>query len=347
MAVFAVVMAGFLGLAVDVGRMYIAKNEAQAYADAAAIAAALRLDGTAAGVTAAQAAASSVNNQWNFNTTAFTGTTVEVATALEGPWTSAGSPPSPATNYTYARVTASAAMALYFLPVVQGFTGGSLTLTSTVKAQAVAAQLPQTTFHTGAFPFSPLAFDGATGGSNVSAPWGFVAGQQYTIRYESSGKTECAGDTADSNHIKIGSSRGYWGSSGSAATASAEVEGLTQEETLTVGQVLPGVGGAKTSIADAIEARVDQDGDTTDATYAAYIANPAENGQRIVVMPIDSEVNGTVLGFGTFLLTAADSYDHEGSANWCAIYIGMANVANSTHSGASSTPGPYQVKLVQ
>jgi type II secretory pathway pseudopilin PulG len=40
MGVTAVVVAGILGLAMDVGRTYITKNEAQAFADAAALAAA-------------------------------------------------------------------------------------------------------------------------------------------------------------------------------------------------------------------------------------------------------------------------------------------------------------------
>jgi hypothetical protein len=107
------------------------------------------------------------------------------------------------------------------------------------------------------------------------------------------------------------------------------------------------VGGAKTSVADAIVNRVDQDGDRTDDTYAAYVANPAHNGQRVITMPIQSEVNGTVLGFGTFLLLDDGSYDHTGNSNWCAIYIGGANIVNSGGTGASSTPGAYKVQLVQ
>jgi hypothetical protein len=345
MAVCSAIVIGFLGLAVDVGRMYITKNEAQAYADAGALAAAGVMDGTTAGVTAAQAAATSVGNQWNFRTSDFSGTTVEVATSPSGPWVSTNSPPSPATNYTYVRVTPQVSLPLYFAPLITAFAGSSV-YTANVQALSVAAQQPQTTFNTGAFPFSPIAFDGPTGGSNTTSPWGFVAGQEYTMRYESSGKSECAGDMADSNHIKIGSARGFWGNN-SAAVASEQIEGLTQESTITVGEVLPGVGGAKTSVASAIDFRIAQDGDTTDTTYASYEANPSHNGQRVVVMPIQSEVDNTILGFGTFLLTPAGTYDHKGNANWCAIFIGAANIVGSGNTGASSNPGPYQVKLVQ
>jgi hypothetical protein len=319
MAVSAVVIVGFLGLAVDVGRIYIAKNEAQTFVDAGALAAVLKLDGTAAGVTNAQTAATSLGNQWNFANSAFSGTTVEVSTSSAGPWTSASTPPNPATNYTYLRVTATLSENLYFMPVVMAWAGTSQT-SSTVKAMAVAAQLPQTTFNTGAFPFSPIAFDGPSGGNQVGPSWGFVAGQEYTTRYAANGKSECLGDAGDVNHRKAAEDRGFWGAN-SAATASAEIEGLTQEESVTVGAPIPAAGGAKTSVAAAIDYRIAADGDTTDTTYAAYLANPAHNGQRVIVMPIQSEVApNDVLGFGTFFLMAAGSYDHSGNVNWCAIY---------------------------
>ena len=347
MAVSAVVVFGCLGLAVDLGRVYIAKNEAQAYTDAAALAGALALNGTSAGVTAAQTAVTSNATRWNFSTSSFSGTTVEVATSSAGPWTDANSPPSPATNYTYLRVTASVPVPLYFMPVVSAFANStSPALSTTVAAKSVAAQLPQNTFNEGAFPFSPIAFDGPTGGSKTTAPWGFVAGQQYTIRYAGDGKSECAGDGADSNHIKIGSSRGFWGDN-STSVIGQQVQGDLQEESLTLGEVLPGVGGAKTSASSDIVNRINQDGNTTDDTYAAYLANTNHNGRRVVVMPIQSEVDGTVLGFGTFFLLDNGAYGHSGNSNWCAIYIGKANVTDSSGPGGSSTPGAYQVKLVQ
>ncbi len=127
-----------------------------------------------------------------------------------------------------------------------------------------------------------------------------------------------------------------------------QITGSLQEESLTIGQVLPGVGGAKTSISGApdLVARIDQDGDTTDDTYASYEANPLHNGRRIVYMPIQSEVDGTVLGFATFLLMDDGAYDHTGNADWCAIFIGPG-VPDGLGSGGSSNAGVYQVKLVQ
>ena len=68
---------GMAGLAFDVGRMYITKNEAQSYADSAALYAAQQLNGTSAGLAAADTAVSSSTLKWGFAITAFTGTTTE------------------------------------------------------------------------------------------------------------------------------------------------------------------------------------------------------------------------------------------------------------------------------
>src|SRR2546425_12869943 len=73
----AVMIFGMAGLAVDIGRMYITKNEAQSYADSAALYAALQLDGKQDGVTNADTAVSNNVNKWNFGTSSFSGTTVE------------------------------------------------------------------------------------------------------------------------------------------------------------------------------------------------------------------------------------------------------------------------------
>jgi len=50
----AIVLLGAVGLAVDLGRMYIVKGEAQTFADSAALAAVLELDSTSAGITRAR-----------------------------------------------------------------------------------------------------------------------------------------------------------------------------------------------------------------------------------------------------------------------------------------------------
>src|SRR3954449_13609993 len=87
------------GLAIDLGRMFIAKNEAQAFCDASAMGAAGALDGTTAGITRARALVTSSSNRWNLGTATFTNAAVTFATAPAGPYLSN---PSPASGYTYA-----------------------------------------------------------------------------------------------------------------------------------------------------------------------------------------------------------------------------------------------------
>ena len=68
---------GMIGLAFDIGRVYVAKNEAQIFTDAAALTAAMKLDGTATGVANARAAVAKLPGRWNFGTAKFEGLRVE------------------------------------------------------------------------------------------------------------------------------------------------------------------------------------------------------------------------------------------------------------------------------
>ena len=77
MSVTLLVLLAMLGLAFDVGRIYIAKNEAQVYCDAAAMAAASKLDGTEAGLKRAREAALGITTRWNLGTQEFRNVTVE------------------------------------------------------------------------------------------------------------------------------------------------------------------------------------------------------------------------------------------------------------------------------
>ena len=109
MAIAAIALIGVLGLAVDVGRMFIAKNETQTYCDSAALAAALALDGTTTGVSSATAAVTNSANAWNLNTTKVSNPTVTFGTSISGPWLSN---PSPADGYNFARVSATVPLAV-------------------------------------------------------------------------------------------------------------------------------------------------------------------------------------------------------------------------------------------
>jgi Putative Flp pilus-assembly TadE/G-like len=75
---------GVSGLSLDIGRMYIAKNEAQAYVDSAALAAAKQLDGTAAGITRANSAATADTDKWRFDSSAFTNVAATYSNSATG-----------------------------------------------------------------------------------------------------------------------------------------------------------------------------------------------------------------------------------------------------------------------
>src|SRR6266853_455245 len=86
MAASAIALIGAVGLAVDIGHIFIAKNETQAYVDAAAIAAALQLDGTTAGLTRATNDATNLSAAWNFSSTTLNTPTVEFGATTTGTW---------------------------------------------------------------------------------------------------------------------------------------------------------------------------------------------------------------------------------------------------------------------
>src|SRR5437588_11496458 len=92
MAVAAVAIVGALGMAVDVGRAFIAKNEVQTFCDAASMAAVLKMDGTATGISNAKTAVANTTNAWNMDTASVSNPTVDFATSASGPWSTNPSP---------------------------------------------------------------------------------------------------------------------------------------------------------------------------------------------------------------------------------------------------------------
>ncbi len=122
-----------MGLAFDFGRIYIAKSEAQIFTDAAALTAAMKLNGTPAGITEARDAVARVPIRWNLGTQEFTGIVIEFS--KDGvTWER---DPRDAASQTLARVTApSNSVEITFLRAV----GGPNTFT--VPAHSVAATNP-------------------------------------------------------------------------------------------------------------------------------------------------------------------------------------------------------------
>ena len=332
-----VAMVGALGLSVDISRLYIARSEMQGYADAAALSAALELDGTAAGITRAQGALTASTNRWNMGTTAFGGTQTDFATDLGGPWS--GNPNSP-TGYRFVRVRATATVPLYFITAV------ALARTATVNGTAIAGQVPKTYFPEGVLPFSPFAH-------NSGQPdFGFTPGERYTLRWGSNpmvGINVCPGDDAPPwvAQARAGGAdeRGYIEETSSAIIRAA-IEQDYMTRPLEVGEAVFMTGGNKQTQRDSLRARVGQDTDPNSATYAEYEANDTGNGRRLVVVPVNNaHHDNIVLGFGLFFLLLAEEYPQGGNQPFCAEFVGPY-VQGSRHNGAGGA-GAYSVRLVQ
>jgi Flp pilus assembly protein TadG len=234
---------GVSGLAIDIGRMYIAKNEAQAYVDSAAVAAAQQLDGTSAGITQAGTAASSDTGKWRFDTQSFSTVTTSFGTSVAGPFTT--TPPNPPTGYNYVQVVAAVNVPMYLIRVLTG-------PTSTVAARAVAGRTSITTLPSGVFPFSPYtrSWTGTQNGGvaqpdNASDPYGYQVGDQYTLRWGAPGnKTSCGTDATNNNLSTNGKIRGYCCVSNSAASlrqaiVSGDTDSVTTGQSILYGQKIP------------------------------------------------------------------------------------------------------------
>src|SRR5579864_3468246 len=243
MTAASIAMVGALGLAVDMGRVFIIKNETQHFCDAAALAAALQLDGTDAGVTLATSTATGLGDNWNFGTTTVSSPTVEYATTSSGTWTNA--PPNPPTDYLYVRVKSSVSVPMYFLPVVMT----TKVYTQTVNSQAIAGQVALTTLNTGLSPYSAVAQD------NTVSSLGLVKGAEYMIQqaHFSGTSNGCSSSNPDNcfhgNHTCAGdtktqlwnvasdwgsSNSGYWGSTSNSVLESY-ILAQAQLQAVTVG----------------------------------------------------------------------------------------------------------------
>ena len=337
---------GVAGLAIDIGRMYITKAEAQAYTDSAALTAGAMLDGTSAGITAAASAATSDSDKWRFDSSKFTTIGVTFSTSSTGTFVS--SPVNPA-GYKYVQVYASATLPMYLIRV---FSGPSVT----ISASSVAGSSSITTLNSGVFPFSPYSRAASVCAGAVCAtpddandPYGFKVGNQYTLRWGSPGtNSTCGTDSATTEPLATnGKYRGYCCVAESAATLRQSIVGLNTDS-VTIGGTIPRDNGAKDTEMSAIGWRSQLDTDDTSATYAAYKAAGTGNGARVVVVPVDSGPVGAstvnVAGLAAFFLLPNSSYSGlGGNDSACAEYIG-AWTEGVTFPGTGGT-GAFRLRL--
>lgn len=385
-AVAVILMVGLLGLAADLGRVYIVKNELQNFADAAAFAAVMEINGIDSGITRARSAAGALPNKWNFSTQSVADTSVAFGPTEDGDtrnqWDS-NPTGSQVKNQRYVRVVAAANVPLLFLPVA------NVGISHTVRASSVAGKVMSDTVGDGfLLPFAPMA----PSPGNADGNFGFVFGLDYTLRWGSNignngnppNGSVCSGDLA----LGHGSSstvarqrardphRGYWGSSSTSSIRDYIANGYPNE--VSEGDIITLYSGEKNGAKEAMNDRVDSDTDgikTTYADYEGWTANGRRvgNGRRVVVVPVISgfgagggagnSANGNGNGNGgsggggggglsqTVLGFAAFflndlSYDVRGNQPFCATYIGAYTQGANTHSGAGNA-GVSKVRLVK
>jgi Flp pilus assembly protein TadG len=133
MSIAMLLLLATLGMAFDFGRIYIARNEAQLFTDAAALVAVRSLDGSGSGVERAREAVAKLPNRWNLGTQKFEAVAVEFSADAKD-WSN---DPDDVSVLAYARVTApDNAVNITFLRAV----GGPESFT--VPARSVAAMDP-------------------------------------------------------------------------------------------------------------------------------------------------------------------------------------------------------------
>ena len=138
-----VLLMAVAGLGIEIGGIYLIKSELQAFADAAALTAALRLDGTDQGIQAArqalgELAAGPHAMKWDMGTEAITEIATSFAKGEAAPDSKSWqAEPHDAGDYHFVRVVASAPAPLIFLRVFQPSDA------SVVAAAAVAVKTEQ------------------------------------------------------------------------------------------------------------------------------------------------------------------------------------------------------------
>jgi len=327
-----------VGLAVDVGRLYVAQGELQVFTDEAAVAAAFELDGTTAGLTRARSAAAAgpgagvSPNRWNFASQPVAGVTVEFAATPAGPY---DSNPASAAGLRFVKVQAGGSIPLYFLPLLP-----SISASQNAAATAVAGQTRQQSLGNGLAPFSPTAH------LNADANYGFTPGTMYTLRWAPGGQRGSGGTCPGDSGFDPGSTseRGYvdvgQGSGSSALRAAVINNSFFLPAPLTVGGTLQMYTGQE-SVPDAMEQRYAQDTDVTSTRFADY----SGNGRRLLSVAVNGGGEpATVLGFASFFLHPTPC-GTKNTTPCCAEYVGAA-VVNSNHRGAGDS-GLYAVQLVQ
>jgi len=143
-----VILMAFAGLGVDIGRMYVIKSELQAFADAAALNAAMQLDGTEQGLerartAAAQLAAGPNAMKWDMGTQPIAEITASFAKGDTAPDPNTWEEKPSTHDRHFVRVMASASAPLIFLRAFQALNFSSVAAAGVAGKTAEGVRLLQ------------------------------------------------------------------------------------------------------------------------------------------------------------------------------------------------------------
>lgn len=313
-----VVFLGMAGLALDLGMLYNVKTDLQNATDAASLAGASQLNGTAQGINDAVAEALTAANTFHFNNTPVGLTAADITfsqTRDAGYVSQAAAAGSPA-NIRFVKAVTTKTMDLALIKVIPGV--GS---TSDVAASAVAGKSPPVTEACdGLSPLSPAPIIDPA--NPTGPPLNYQIGQIYELRLPGGNGNL---DIGSGNFLILDFSPVIGGNSGGAAVRDL-LEGGGQG-CLTLGDPIcskPGVTAGP--VAQGINLRFDKDiynqNEYPTSTYNYPVGGPGGlylqqggNGQRIMPVPLVSSTfpayspiqNGRdcplyIYGFACFLI---------------------------------------------
>jgi Flp pilus assembly protein TadG len=139
-AISMTLLLGLAGLAIDIGRMYVIRAELQSFTDAAALSAAVELNGTDEGIARARTGAGRLADgphamRWDMGTQPIT----NIATAFSSDKTTWDEQPKKGGDYHFVRVIASEQAPVIFMRIFQPLSS------TTVAASSVATKTEQST----------------------------------------------------------------------------------------------------------------------------------------------------------------------------------------------------------
>lgn len=320
LAVSLLALAGVAGLAIDIGHLYVVKEEAQTLVDFSALAAVRELDGSPGGPERARERVRDyAASRWKLAPPALPAVRVEFSSDRRQ-WEEQ---PRTADGLRFVRVTAALdQVELFFLPAVLP------RRTARVRAEAVAGQSrPSPAEQTGLLPFAILAHD------RSPPDFGYRPGDQVTLRWPPSGGgpvTPCAADRQtrliEAAVAAFPYGAGYVQDPGRDAIQEA-IEDDRVFRPLRVGEPLRMTGGEKSLQAESLARRARQDTNFRARSWEEYARSPG-NGRRLGVVAVaDPAQQLRLVGFGLVFLPVDPP--REDSQPLCAEWVGPADRSSS------------------